>query len=389
MELKQISRGEKILKALKNYFFKTEIFLLLLAVAASAYSLVLLTSVGTRKELIVQLVAVILGICAYFLLSLFDIAHLSSLWKYVFFINLILLSSTLFFGTGYAETGNNSWIRFDIGGTNVGFQPGEIGKILFIFTLAKHFQVLGDDVNTFRGLVSLLAHGLIPTAFVYLFSKDDGMAASYLFIFIIMAFAGGIYLRYCAAGLLTVAASIPFLWAFVFGDYQRDRFIVLFDDTYKLDSTGYHQHQSLMAIKSGGFWGDGLGQGSITHGDYLPAKETDFIFSVACEELGFFGGASIIALLAAIVGICTSFAIRMKDDKFSMLVCVGVASMFSFQTFINVGMNLKLAPVVGLTLPFISYGGTSVVTMYVALGIVASVKRHYIKRSFTRSQRDD
>ena len=204
-----------------------------------------------------------------------------------------------------------------------------------------------------------------------------------------MAFAGGIYLRYCTAGLVLIGTAIPVLWAFVFGEYQRDRFIVLFDSTYKLDSIGYHQHQSLAAIQSGGFWGDGLGNGSICQFDYLPAKQTDFIFSVACEELGFFGGFIIILLLSAIVFICVSYAIKMKDDKFSMLVCIGVASMIAFQTFINIGMNLKIAPVVGLTLPFISYGGTSIVTMFVAIGIVASLKRHYIKRSFSRSPYDD
>ena len=172
--------------------------------------------------------------------------------KFAFF-NLILLLFNPLFGTGYSETGNNSWIRFDINGVNIGFQPGEIGKIIFIFTLAKHFKVLGKDINSLRGLISLLLHCLLTAGFVYLFSKDDGMAVSYLFIFIIMAFAGGIYLRYCMIGIVGIAASIPLLWSFVFGDYQRDRFIVLFDETYKTNSIGYHQSQSVAAIQSGGF----------------------------------------------------------------------------------------------------------------------------------------
>ena len=172
------------------------------------------------------------------------------------------------------------------------------------------------------------------------------------------------------------------MWAFVLGQYQRDRFIVLFDRTYKLDSVGYHQHQSLAAIQSGGLGGDGLYQGTITQFGYLPAKQTDFIFSVACEELGFFGGFLIIVLLCTIIGICVAAALKMRDDKFSMLMCIGIAAMLTFQTFINIGMNLGIAPVVGLTLPLISYGGTSVVTMFIALGIVASLKKHYIRRTF-------
>ena len=111
-------------------------------------------------------------------------------------------------------------------------------------------------------------------------------------------------------------------------------------------------------------------------------QQTDFIFSVACEELGFFGGFLIIVLLCTIIGICVAAALKMRDDKFSMLMCIGIAAMLTFQTFINIGMNLGIAPVVGLTLPLISYGGTSVVTMFIALGIVASLKKHYIRRTF-------
>ena len=372
--------------AIKDYFIRTDLFLLLIAVVTSAYGMLLISSAvhasGNIRPLIVQGIAVVLGIVAYIFLTLFDLEHLSFLWKAVFVGNLLLLATTLFWGVGMQTTGNNSWIRFSLGGVETGFQPAELGKILFVFTLAKHFQVLGEDINRLRGLIMLALHCVIPVAFVYLFSRDDGMALSYLFIFVIMAFAGGIYLRYCAVGLAGVAAAAPLVWAFVLGQYQRDRFIVLFDRTYKLDSVGYHQHQSLAAIQSGGLRGDGLYQGTVTQFGYLPAKQTDFIFSVACEELGFFGGFLIIVLLCTIIGICVAAALKMRDDKFSMLMCIGIAAMLTFQTFINIGMNLGIAPVVGLTLPLISYGGTSVVTMFIALGIVASLKKHYTRRTF-------
>lgn len=378
----------KILTSIKEYFVKTDLFLLLVAVVTSAYGMLLISSAvhasGNMRPLIVQGLAIVMGIVAYVVITLFDIEHLSFLWKAAFVCNLLLLATTLFWGVGLETTGNNSWIRFSIGGVETGIQPGEIGKILFIFTLAKHFKALGEDINRLRGLIMLLLHCVVTVAFVYLFSKDDGMALSYLFIFIIMAFAGGIYLRYCTIGLVGIAAALPFLWTFVFGQYQRDRFIVLFDSTYKLDSVGYHQQQSLAAIRSGGLWGDGLYQGTITQYGYLPTKQTDFIFSVACEELGFFGGLVIIVLLCTIIGICVAAAFKMRDDKFSMLMCIGIAAMFTFQTFINIGMNLRIAPVVGLTLPFISYGGTSVLTMFIAIGIVASLKKHYNRRAFLR-----
>lgn len=378
---------EKLGKAVRNYIKTTDMGLLLLAVAASAYGMLLISSAvkstGSYGHLAVQGAAIFLGLCAFFVITLFDLEFLSFLWKWALFFNLVLLSLTLFFGTGMATTGNNSWIRFNLFGKQTGFQPGEVGKVIFIFTLAKHFKALGPDINRLKGIVQLLLHAGVTIAFVYVFSKDDGMAVSYLFIFIIMAFAAGIYLRYCFAGLLAIGASVPILWNFVMQQYQRDRFIVLFDASYKLDGVGYHQMQSKKAIANGGFWGQGLFDGTITQYGHLPAKETDFIFSVACEELGFFGGFLIIALLTAIIIKCVFAAISVRDDRFSMLVCLGVAAMLTFQTFINIGMNLGLAPVVGLTLPFMSSGGTSIVTMFAAVGVVASIKRHHVKRSYS------
>ncbi|MDD6263230.1 MAG: FtsW/RodA/SpoVE family cell cycle protein [Clostridiales bacterium] len=381
-----MSKNQEFRQAVKNYFKKTDFLLLTVAIVASGYGLVLISSVGTAREMIVQTVGICLGITAYIVLTIFDIEHLSAFWKVALILNLLLLSLTLFFGEGSEETGNNSWIRINLSSSlQVGFQPAEVGKVIYIFTLAKHFKVLGDRLNTFKGLLMLGLHAIIPVMFVFFFSDDDGMAASYLFIFVVMAFAGGIYLRYCFAGILAFAGALPLLWFFVFSQYQKDRFIVLFDSTYKTDTVGYHQSQSLAAIQSGGFWGDGYGKGSICQYDYLPADHTDFIFCVACEEFGFFGGLLILVLLSSLILICVFSAISMRDDKFSMLCCVGVAAMLTFQTFINVGMCLRVAPVIGLTLPFFSYGGTSVLTMFIALGLVASLKGHYIKRAYNRS----
>ncbi len=374
------------LSAVRRYFRTTDLLLLFLGLVTSGFGLVLISSAvksfGNSRYVLVQLIGIILGVCAYILLTLFDIEHLSFLWKAVFVFNLGLLILPLFFGVGSEQTGNRSWIRFQLGSVETGFQPAELGKILFIFSLAKHFKVLGDDLNTFRGLSQVVLHGAVTTAFVYIFSEDDGMAASYLFIFILMAFAAGLWLRYCALGLMGIVGAVPLLWKYVFGPYQRDRFIVLFDSAYKPDGVGYHQNLSISAIQSGGLHGDGLFDGTITQYGYLPAKQTDFIFTVACEELGFWGGMAIVALLLSIIIACVVAAFRMREDKFSMLVCVGVAAMLTFQTFINIGMNLRLAPVIGLTLPFISYGGTSVVTMFLAIGVVATLKSHYNKRAF-------
>jgi len=379
----------KFTAALKNYMAKSDVTLLLLSLVTAGYGMLLISSAAkdTPKVLIVQGAAIALGLAAYVFITLFDLEHLSFLWKWAFVANLALLSTTYFFGRGMIEWGNNSWVRFSLFGVETGLQPAEVGKVIYIFTLAAHFKSLGNGVNRLKGLSQLALHGVVPIAFVYLFSKDDGMALSYVFIFLVMAFAAGVYLRYCLAGLAALGASVPFLWTYVMSPYQRDRFIVIMDPAYKLDSVGYHQYQSKRAIANGGFWGRGLYNGPLTQGitGYLPTKQTDFIFSVACEELGFVGGFVIIALLTAIIVKCVLDAIAMRDDRFSMLICLGVAAMLTFQTFINIGMNLGVAPVVGLTLPFISYGGTSVLTMFVAVGLVSSLKRHYIKQAFVNA----
>ena len=381
-----MNRSTEIKQAIGNYLKKTDFLLLTIALVSSGYGLLLISSVGSKREMIVQIVGMCLGVTAYLFLTFFDIEQISSLWKVALVLNLLLLIVPFFFGTGSEETGNNSWIRINLTSSlQVGFQPAEIGKVIYIFTLARHFRVLGDRLNDFKSIIFLGIHAILPVAFVLFFSEDDGMAASYLFIFIVMAFAGGVALKYCFAGILAFCGAVPLLWFFVFNTYQKDRFIVLFDHTYKADSVGYHQTQSVSAIQSGGFWGDGYGKGSVCQYDYLPADHTDFIFCVACEEFGFFGGLAILVLLSSIILICVFSAIGMRDDKFSMLCCVGVAAMFTFQTFINVGMCMRVAPVIGLTLPFFSYGGTSIVTMFVALGLVASLKGHYIKRAFNRN----
>ena len=368
----------KLSAAFKSYIAGTDLLLLLIAVITSAYGMLLISSAtyagSSTRPLIVQGIAIALGVGAYIFLTWFDIEHLSFLWKAVFFCNLILLATTLFWGVGMESTGNNSWIRFTLGGVETGIQPGEIGKILFIFTLAKHFQVLGDDLNTFRGLLMLILHAVIVVGFVYVFSKDDGMALSYLFIFVIMAFAGGIYLRFCAVGLVGIAAALPLVWTFVLGQYQRDRFIVLFDGTYKADSVGYHQRQSVAAITSGGLWGDGLYQGSITQSGSLPAKQTDFIFSVACEELGFLGAALILILFALLIVRIYCIALHCRD-RYSALAVTGIGTLLAVQVFLNVAVVTNLVPCTGISLPFFSYGGSALWLQLTEMGIVLSASR--------------
>ena len=204
-----MNKGRELKQAIGNYFKKTDFLLLTIALVASGYGLLLISSVGSTREMIVQIVGICLGVAAYFVLTLFDLEQLSSLWKVALVLNLLLLLVPLFFGTGSEETGNNSWIRINLTSSlQVGFQPAEVGKVIYIFTLARHFRVLGDRLNDFKSIFFLGLHAILPVAFVLFFSEDDGMAASYLFIFIVMAFAGGVALKYCFAGILVFCAAV-------------------------------------------------------------------------------------------------------------------------------------------------------------------------------------
>lgn len=251
-------------------------------------------------------------------------------------------------------------------------QPGELGKLIFIFTIAAHISEVGDYISDLRGLTVIALHTLLMMGAVVVSSGDSGMAIQYFMIAVIMLFAAGLSLKWIALGAVIGVASIPVLWNFVLKKYQITRILVLFDpaiDPQAALQTTYGK----IAIGSGQLTGQGLTHGTMTQLQYVPENQTDYIFSVAGEELGFLGCMAIILLLTLLIARLFYVSYR-ASTPFSSLLAVGVAGMFLFQTFMNIFMNVGLLPVMGLTLPFFSYGGTSVLTMYAALGIAAGVR---------------
>ena len=262
------------------------------------------------------------------------------------------------------DTGNRSWIRF--GG--IGIQPAEFGKIIFICTLACHIDRLKDRINSVKAIVQLTLHFLLTVAAVYIPSKDLGMAVAYVFIFAIMMFSSGLSWKWIGGITAGAVAVSPLVWRFL-GDYQRNRILVLFDPA--IDPSIYYQtDQSILALGAGQFLGSGYMQGRQTQYNILPAKYTDSIFSVIGEEFGFVGCCVVIVLLGTLV-LRLFYNASQCDNRFSYLICAGMASMFTIQILINIGMCVGVMPVIGLTLPFFSYGGSSLVTMFLSLGIVA------------------
>ncbi|MBQ9984819.1 MAG: rod shape-determining protein RodA [Oscillospiraceae bacterium] len=360
-------------KSFRNFFRQIDAKLLFVALFASTFGMVLITSatqsMGSGSFIKVQLVATLAGVFLYLILSWLDLDSASSWWKYVYIANLLLICSLIFFGTGAEETGNRAWIRFG----SVGIQPAELGKVLFIVAFAGHISSLDDRLDSPFTVILLGIHALIPIALIYFISSDLGSALVYVIIFIVMMFCAGIKLRWFVGAGIALGAASPLIWKFFLRNDQKMRVLVVFNPELDPLGRGYHAIQSKIAIGSGQLFGRGLGQGTQTQLGYLPAKQTDFIFSVAGEELGFIGCIAIIVILAIIIARCIS--ITMRSSSFSSyLICAGVSAMLIAQTIENIGMCTGLMPVIGLTLPLFSYGGSSVLAVYMALGLISSAR---------------
>ncbi len=327
-------------------------------------------SMGTNRMFIVQSGALVLGVIAFFMLSKMDFDILGEAAILIYVICVGLLGVTLVFGTGLEETGTRGWI--DVG--FISFQPAEFVKIGFIITFAKHLQRVREDVNYIGTLFMLVLHGGLLIVMVLL-QPDFGTALVFVFIFISMLYCAGFSYKYMAVLACVAIAAIACIWIFreqIMAPHQIARIEVFFDPYKDPVGSGYNVIQSETSIGSGKLFGQGYLNGNLNQLEYLPAKHTDFIFATIGEEWGFFGCASVVAILAMIIIKCILVAKRTRNT-FGYFVCVGIAAMFCFHTLENIGMCIRLMPVTGIPLPFFSYGGTSLLTNFAAMGIISSV----------------
>lgn len=350
---------------------KFDPILLALSTASAVFSIFLVMSAtysfGTKKYVIIQLSALLLGLFAAFIILLIDYENLSSLSIYLFGLCVFLLVLTLFIGE--ERLGNKNWIIIG----PVSIQPSEFVKAGFIVTFAAHLNKVKTFINRPRAVIPLCIHfGII---FVLIMLEGDlGTGLVYLFMFIVMMFAAGLHWLYFAVCGVTALAAAPFVFSKL-SDYQQMRILAVYDPELDPLGYGYHTIQSKIAIGSGGLTGEGIFSGIQTQYSILPEKQTDFIFSVAGEELGFFGCTLILVLLTAII-IRTFYIAKNARDFTGMLICAGVGSVIFFQAAENIGMCLGLLPVVGITLPFFSYGGSSMLAGMCLIGLVMSVNSH-------------
>ena len=326
-------------------------------------------SMNTNSQIAVQAGAFLIGIPLMLFLSKINYQTFGYTAMPIYIVCIILLISVLIFGST-GNWGARSWIRFG----PIGIQPSEICKVGFAITFAKHLSTIKDRINTLGNFVMLLLHLFILIGLIML-EPDAGSAMVFCFMAALMMFVAGLSYKYIIPTGLISFASLPIMYFFFLSDYQKHRIQVFLNPEMDRLGSGYNVIQSKIAVGSGGLFGKGYLKGTQNQLGFLPTKHTDFIFSVISEELGFIGALVVVLLIFLIILRCIKIA-READDLFGKYICVGIAAMLIFHTFENIGMCIGLMPVTGIPLPFISYGGTSLLTNMIAMGIVLSVSAH-------------
>lgn len=327
-------------------------------------------SMKSIRFVFIQAAASILGIAIMCAMSFFDYRQFAKHYRLVIVINAALLLFTYIFGEGVTSETNRNWIDFGI----IKIQPSEFAKILFIYAFAVHLYYVKDRINKIFTAISLFLHAFLIIGLSFL-QKDLGSLTIFFFIFIVMCFVANLNIWYYVSGIAIGIIGLPFIWTLL-NPYQQQRILVPFDKSIDPNALGirYQTMQSMTAISLGGVGGSGFTQGQLTQGA-LSAKHTDMIFATICEEFGFIGGVAVISLFVILIYKIIKLAIKC-DNPLGCYICSGVAAMLIIQILENIGMCLGVMPVIGITLPFLSYGGSSALSVYIAMGLILSVSTH-------------
>ncbi len=341
------------------------ISLMLLGVGLmSIYSISTSNLSGESNIFMKQLIFAFLGIALMFFFALTDYHYLRSYSLAIYLLALLLLGAVLLWG----ETlrGTSGWIG--IGPFNL--QPVEMSKLAIIIALASFFSKnkarIGKTEEIFYSFVlSALA------IFLVLKQPDFGSAMVLAGIWLGITVISGINWKYFFSLILMTVLVFSIGWFFL-ADFQKDRVANLFNPELDPQGSGYNVIQSIVAVGSGGIWGKGIGHGSQSQLNFLPEKHTDFIFAVIAEELGMAGATFVILLLFLLLYRIKRIAF-LAVDNFGCLLAVGIMMMLFLQIFVNIGMNIGIVPVTGIPLPFLSYGGSSLVTVFASVGILSNI----------------
>lgn len=369
-----MSTIKQLWSRIADFLRETDKLMLILCLFATSYGcLAVFTTTRYMESLrpvIVQVLCLVLGCIAAIVISAVDYERYLKRWYIFAVIGVIPVLLTFFIGFAPEGTDDKAWL--DLGITT--FQPAELLKICFIITFSMHISKVKTNINKLKYLIPLCIHGAIPVVLIH-FQGDDGTALVFAFIMIFMLWAAGVSWKYFLSLFGVLAVSSPLIYFFVMNDDHRQRIKLLFDIEGDIKGVGYQQWRGRMALANGGVFGQGFLKGDLTQAGVIPESRNDFIFVSIGEELGFLGCLVVILLLGAICLRCIRVA-RICSNDAGKMICVGIFAMIFAQSIINIGMCTSILPVIGVTLPFFSSGGTSLLCLYFGVGLVLNVYMH-------------
>jgi len=357
----------KLIIYLKNFdwILFTAVLLLVCFGLAEIYSVALGRAQVDLLNFKKQIIFIAVGFSLLFLFAFFDYHSLRSYSKYFFIISAILLAGVLFFGQ--TVRGTKGW--YNLGGFNL--QPVEFIKFALILFLAKYFSSSAIKAKEFKRL-AISGGGTLLFIILVLLQPDFGSALLLFLSWLAVIIVAGLNKKYLLALGLVLAVVFAGSWQFALRDYQKQRLITFLNPSFNPLAQGYNVSQAIIAVGAGGLTGRGLGFGSQSQLKFLPEAQTDFIFAVVAEELGFSGVLLILLFFAIFFYRCLKQLKKVNND-FGIYFILGSISLIFIEMFINIGMNLGLLPVVGISLPFLSYGGSGLISSLMIVGVIESI----------------
>lgn len=362
-------------KKTKPYHLKDYKFNLIISVVALTILGILVIGSAQKSVQNKQIIGLVLGLIAMVIVSLIDYVWVLNLYWMIYAINIVMLVITLIFGT--EVNGAKRWINLYF--TN--FQPSELTKILMVLFFAKFLMNHEEDLNSFRTIITAVLL-FAPTALLIVMQPDLSTTISIVLVFCVMMYIAGLSYKFIGTMLailiptavifisIAVQPNQPFL-----KDYQQERILAWLEPEKYASDQAFQQNNSMMAIGSGQLTGKGLNNNtttSVKNGNYIPEPQTDFIFAIVGEELGFVGCCIVIGLLLLIVIQCILIGIKAQDMA-GRIICCGIAAQIAVQSFVNISVATGIFPNTGIPLPFVSYGLTSLVSMFMGIGFVLNV----------------
>ena len=356
-----------------DYITKFDYFLMGTVLMISLIGLVFLESAmenmyldGGKSAMLVQIVGLAAGVVIAIAFSFADY-YLFRVFSWPFYAFNVVMMLSVFTPLGIEQYGSRAWINIGI----TTYQPSELMKLAMVLVIAQQIEYIENEGGmTFKRGAIILGSFLLPLGLVFL-QKDIGQSMVFIFVFLVTIFVGGISKKYIFTILGTGMLAVPFVWKFAMNDARRGRLLSFIDPDKYLDYS-YQLRRTIMAIGSGRLTGEGIGEGTMNMGKKIPVKMSDSIFAVIGEEAGFIGCLIVVILMTIMLGRMIFISYKARET-FGKCVAAGIFAMFAFNIIENIGMNIGIMPITGLPLPFVSKGGSSMITNYMAIGVLLSI----------------